>query len=504
MIRKKNKRQKSEAMEALDEAVLKQRRQKMANQDDMNELMAILELPEFQTLRNDEKEAAFVDLIQPHTAFRSDAVFKAIVDLAKGQVLYHPAIIVNELDEMAFVIPFIQRYHQSMSEVFVTSKDERILNLMEMYLGFFDLSMTRELGDPYRDIRTRRQFTFVLNVAQLMTSPNVHDFYQYVSTEYDDLQELKGSHRDMPFMMLLRAREVLTERGEALVLIRRVLLFTEVMRYAVEHGWIKVVAECDDYSIIIVTKTKNEDITFYYLDDDQKEMLRQLQQDGVTVKNDVVLEKGQLAPNVYINDVSGKLAHPIALKEIATVFRGMGRTMRDETEESLGKIVTGSNLEAGFVKVNELSNMEFPDHIRAEKWEEQRLKENDIVIVVRGREFKAAIVGTEAEEMALYPAQPLAVIRLTDNRFTPEYVYSYFLSDLGQQALQSIMTVGKSVMKTMNIKDLANLQIEMGTTTSRELATNAMVALRAQYIEATEQVRHVLNQMPSVFEDAQD
>jgi len=237
------------------------------------------------------------------------------------------------------------------------------------------------------------------------------------------------------------------------------------------------------------TVRKNADMLLQALADEKNTVLVSPNQ---VLQNDYILQK-----KYYEIDPAGILENPTPLKDLTTeIFRG-AQTKKNEIEEAskeeqIGYLLQVSQMENGIIQ----TGMETVGHSIVEKYGRYQLKENDIVIVGKGTQFKAIIV--EKLDRAVIPSTNLIVLRLDSSLVEPSYMLAFLNSPIGKQ-LMELNNTG-TVIQSIQMAKLKEMLVPVPSIQEQQEVGNLMISkvdkvryLQRELTKSEKDLKYVFN-----------
>lgn len=162
----------------------------------------------------------------------------------------------------------------------------------------------------------------------------------------------------------------------------------------------------------------------------------------------------------------------LPLKKIVTeAVRGVPSRVPKGESADLVKIINIKDLVDGAI---DLSSLEEREVVLTQRKEENKVREGDVVVTIRGTQFRAAVVGSKAE--GPFASANLAILRVDESKMRPEILVAYLNSPSGQHQLTSKargVTIPSIAMKDLLSITVPLLPLEKQDTMKEYLAATA-------------------------------
>ena len=144
----------------------------------------------------------------------------------------------------------------------------------------------------------------------------------------------------------------------------------------------------------------------------------------------------------------------VLLKDVASFFRGynVGSKNKESTDGKF-RIVRLSDVQDGKLMLETISRYDIENNARITMYE---LREDDVIISIRGNSLKTAVVPEDDEDLLL--SQNFIGIRCS-NRLNPDFLKVYLESPLGQYLLTNKMA--GTAIPTLGRRDIETLEIPL-------------------------------------------
>ena len=201
----------------------------------------------------------------------------------------------------------------------------------------------------------------------------------------------------------------------------------------------------------------------------------------------------------YIGDVFElNLKNPKPIKDIGVVLGGFQYTTKSLDELDPGKgnidIVKITNINEGEIEYSSLPSASI-DEKRVEKY---ILKDNDILISVKGTNIKLALV-ENLNDRKIIPHSNLMVIRITSTEVLPGYICSFLNSDTGQIILKSLQT--GSVIINITKNSLLDMNIPIVDMDTQETIINRYSILKEEIIKLKQRLKVLESKVRTIYDD---
>lgn len=363
----------------------------------------------------------------------------------------------------------------------LSTADKPGLDIISNLMHEQNIDMICDLGAPLIDIRTRQLFDLVIsnnNCYKAVDEKTIANFKKYIGTNYDFSQIENYSNSTISYYLYaIRALECVKDQNSYIVINFPKRLD---LSFFMKLGYLEAVISFENSTpfnndnILILSKQSHNHIDFYSIDnikdfsdlwnkelDKMDYVLLNNQSSKVSVSYEKVLDLNNYQSKYYINDVSGKLKNTILLGDIAEIQRGYmnreyGVDNKDEIIDGEAVLLKVSDLHDGNIyndeltfNISKLSNITNPKILSLQK--------GDILISVRGYNQEIGLVTEENAKIPIFCGYHLVLIRIKDDRFTPEYLYAYLRSENGQKLFNQ---QSKSQI-SININALKNYPVEI-------------------------------------------
>lgn len=215
------------------------------------------------------------------------------------------------------------------------------------------------------------------------------------------------------------------------------------------------------------------------------------------IDNETIINNSyKLNSNTYFME---KIVVPHAkkLKTVAETFRGVQYTSKQYTELNPGEgkydILKISDINDDFLECTDLASIDIPE----KKAERYLLKDNDILIVSKGYVLKIAYV-KDLRGKQLIPTGNLSVIRVTDKKVSPLYLFIFLMSHKGQALLDQCL-VG-STIKSLSKKELDAMDIPAIDLDTQKEIENKYIFLQDRIEELKKVLNNLKEKQNSIFE----
>lgn len=189
--------------------------------------------------------------------------------------------------------------------------------------------------------------------------------------------------------------------------------------------------------------------------------------------------------------------HAKKLKTVAETFRGVQYTSKQYTELNPGEgkydILKISDINDDFLECTDLASIDIPE----KKAERYLLKDNDILIVSKGYVLKIAYV-KDLRGKQVIPTGNLSVIRVTDKKVSPLYLFIFLMSHKGQALLDQCL-VG-STIKSLSKKELDAMDIPAIDLDTQKEIENKYIFLQDRIEELKKVLNNLKEKQNSIFE----
>lgn len=343
------------------------------------------------------------------------------------------------------------------------------------------VNLINDFGSPLTDIRTRQLFDLVIvNVlsSRTITDKIIDSFKNFIGYNYD-LSQLKNYRRReiINYLYAIRALECTKdEHSYVVVNCHEGIDLSFLMNIGCLEAVISIDPErgCYQQEVLVLSKQKHTTVDFYILEDmqdfadlwhkkleKQNHVMMSNKSAKVNVSYEYVLSMNNYQSRYYVNDVRGKLKNTVLLKDIADIKRGYmngdyGVDSKNEIIDGEAVLLKVSDLKDGNIYNDELI-MNIPSLNNIHKGDTEPLQAGDILISVRGYAREIALITKENEKLPLFCGFHLARIRITDDRFTPEYLMAYLRSENGQKLFKQ--QSGSQILVSIN--ELKQMPIEV-------------------------------------------
>lgn len=215
------------------------------------------------------------------------------------------------------------------------------------------------------------------------------------------------------------------------------------------------------------------------------------------IDNETIINNSyKLNSNTYFME---KIVVPHAkkLKTVAETFRGVQYTSKQYTELNPGEgkydILKISDINDDFLECTDLASIDIPE----KKAERYLLKDNDILIVSKGYVLKIAYV-KDLRGKQVIPTGNLSVIRVTDKKVSPLYLFIFLMSHKGQALLDQCL-VG-STIKSLSKKELDAMDIPAIDLDTQKEIENKYIFLQDRIEELKKVLNNLKEKQNSIFE----
>lgn len=215
------------------------------------------------------------------------------------------------------------------------------------------------------------------------------------------------------------------------------------------------------------------------------------------IDNETIINNSyKLNSNTYFME---KIVVPHAkkLKTVAETFRGVQYTSKQYTELNPGEgkydILKISDINDDFLECTDLASIDMPE----KKAERYLLKDNDILIVSKGYVLKIAYV-KDLRGKQVIPTGNLSVIRVTDKKVSPLYLFIFLMSHKGQALLDQCL-VG-STIKSLSKKELDAMDIPAIDLDTQKEIENKYIFLQDRIEELKKVLNNLKEKQNSIFE----
>lgn len=215
------------------------------------------------------------------------------------------------------------------------------------------------------------------------------------------------------------------------------------------------------------------------------------------IDNETIINNSyKLNSNAYFME---KIVVPHAkkLKTVAETFRGVQYTSKQYTELNPGEgkydILKISDINDDFLECTDLASIDIPE----KKAERYLLKDNDILIVSKGYVLKIAYV-KDLRGKQVIPTGNLSVIRVTDKKVSPLYLFIFLMSHKGQALLDQCL-VG-STIKSLSKKELDAMDIPAIDLDTQKEIENKYIFLQDRIEELKKVLNNLKEKQNSIFE----
>ncbi len=194
-----------------------------------------------------------------------------------------------------------------------------------------------------------------------------------------------------------------------------------------------------------------------------------------------------------------KFENSIKIKDFAEILSGFQYTSKTvlELEPNKGNVSVAriSNIDNGGLDYDNLLSI----NIEESKIKKYLLQENDIIISAKGTSDKVALI-QNIEDRKIIPYNNLLVIRITNYKVMPIYLYAFLNSKTGKQLLKTLES--GSVIKNINKNSLLELDVPYIDNLEQEIIGVRYNLLKNEIANEKKKLDEMIDKLNSVFEDA--
>ncbi len=181
------------------------------------------------------------------------------------------------------------------------------------------------------------------------------------------------------------------------------------------------------------------------------------------------------------------------LKEIAYIKRGYNITKKYYDENGEYSFINLGNIdELGDIDYNNLKKISIPENKLENFKEKYLLEKNDIILSVRGRAGKTALIKEQVENITASYNFTIVKIKIPDE-ITPKYLFYYFRNENIVSRIRSLST--KPIIDIINTKDIENFEISYPDIETQKKYVEEIEKTKKVYLEAKEKYERLIKEI---------
>ena len=147
----------------------------------------------------------------------------------------------------------------------------------------------------------------------------------------------------------------------------------------------------------------------------------------------------------------------VSLDQLATeVIRGVAVRTPEQSDNEAVEVINIKDIRDGRI---DTASLEKRVVTSARRGKDERIREGDVVVAVRGSQFKVGVVDKQADGHLI--TSNLVALRLDQHKVLPEVLAAYLNSAEGQQNLTAKSR--GSAIPSINQKELLNIEVHLPT-----------------------------------------